>query len=569
MVAFISSLKEKIGAYCDFSDIVLLLSFIFIGGFNDFLACFISIALLVYLIFKICKNGILEIRLNFLTIACFCISLFYGFTILWAIDSGMAFIGFLKYLPLALYVIFLSQSGKEKRVLEILPLFIAVLVIVSSVCSLIPPIKDFFLVADRLAGFFQYPNTFALLLLICELLVIGKNKFSIIDYITLLVLIFGLLYTGSRTVFVLFLVSNFVMILAKTSGRKRVVFFAIAIAALVAILAVAFLGGEGNVLSRYLKIGLTESTFVGRLLYIVDALPLLLKYPFGLGYYGYHFVQGSLQTGVYNVSFVHNDFLQLALDVGIIPALIFIITIVRYFFKKDIPFNKKIIVAVFVIHSMLDFNLQFVGMFMLLLLLLDDNRGKIISFKKLSWAKILLPTLVLLNLYMGVALTLSQFTAYNAADALYPYNTRNKLLLLEQQEDVNEANIIADEILEYNTSYYAPYSIKAKYYYSKGDFKGVIESKNAVFLRNRFRYTEFKEYGIMLVNGILAYEQMGDSASANVLKTELLSLKAGMESNKEKISRLGSMINEQPITTLPNDILQYIDKITNEAGDLN
>ena len=266
VVAFISSLKEKIGAYCDFSDIVLLLSFIFIGGFNDFLACFISIALLVYLLFKICKNGILEIRLNFLTIACFCISLFYGLTIFWAIDSGMAFIGFLKYLPLALYVIFLSQSSTEKRVLEILPLFIAVLVIVSSVCSLIPPIKDFFLVAERLAGFFQYPNTFALLLLICELLVIGKNKFSIIDYITLLVLIFGLIYTGSRTVFVLFLVSNFVMILAKTSGRKRVVFFAIAIAAVVAILAVAFLGGEGNVLIRYLKIGLTESTFVGRLL---------------------------------------------------------------------------------------------------------------------------------------------------------------------------------------------------------------------------------------------------------------------------------------------------------------
>ncbi len=265
---------------------------------------------------------------------------------------------------------------------------------------------------------------------------------------------------------------------------------------------------------------------------------------------------------------MHNDFLQIALDVGLIPLLLFIVAIVSYLFKKHIPISDKIIVAAFIIHSMFDFNLQFVSMFMLLIALLNTNDGKQIDLVKgISALKITSFILVLINIYMCVSLALSQFTAYNASNALYPFNTRNKLLLLEQQEDVVVANEIAEDILKYNTYYYAPYSVKAKYCYSKGDFVGVIENKNAVFLRNRFRYTEFKEYGVMLVNGILAYEQMGDTKSADILKRELISLKNGMERNKENLSKLGSMINEQPITTLPDEILKYIDEFSKKAGD--
>ena len=66
-------------------------------------------------------------------------------------------------------------------------------------------VSNLFLVSERLSGFFQYPNTFALFLLISELLLLKKINLKIIDYITLAVLIGGLLYTGSRTVFLLFI----------------------------------------------------------------------------------------------------------------------------------------------------------------------------------------------------------------------------------------------------------------------------------------------------------------------------------------------------------------------------
>ncbi len=567
MTAFLKRLGATIGERCDFSDIVLLSSLVLVGGFNDFVSCIISVALLVFLLVKIAKEKRLQININLLSISVFTMVCFYGLVSFWAIDSGMAFIGFLKYLPILIYLSLLQQQGENKKIFDVLPVFTAALVLLSTLGSLIPALKGLFLVSDRLAGFFQYPNTFALLLLICELLVLKKKQYKIIDYIVLAILVFGLLYTGSRTVFLIFLATNFFMILINTAKKTRILLFSLAATLLIVVVAIALLGKEGNVLSRYLKIGLSESTFVGRLLYITDALPLLLKYPFGLGFLGYHFIQGSIQTGVYNVSYVHNDFLQIALDIGLIPLLLFIAAIVSYLFKKHIPLADKLIVAAFMLHSMFDFNLQFISMFMLFLALLNVNDGKQIELKCLSALKLASFLFILINTYMCVSLALSQFTAYNASNTLYPFNTRNKLLLLEQQEDVTVANEIADDILKYNTYYYAPYSVKAKYCYSKGDFIGVIENKNAVFLRNRFRYTEFKEYGIMLVNGILAYEQMGDNASADILKKELISLKNGMESNRDKISKLGSMINEQPITTLPDEILKYIDEFSKKAGD--
>lgn len=561
-----SHLKSKLCEYFDFSDIVVLALMVLAGGFHDFVACLASVALLPYLFLKLHKNQCLHLKLNLFSVAVTVVVLFYGITVFWAIDAGMAFIGFLRILPIFLYMVMLWQTGKKEGLLKVLPYFAAVLVVLSSIGSLIAPISNLFLVSERLAGFFQYPNTFALFLLISELLLLKKPQLNIMDYIVLVVLIGGLLYTGSRTVFLLFLVANLAMVMLNASKKVRGLALILTAVVLAVVVVVALLGKDGNVLSRYLKIDLTQSTFVGRLLYVQDALPLLLKHPFGLGYLGYHFLQGGIQTGMYNVSYVHNDFLQAALDVGLIPAVLFFAAVVSFFFKKSVPLADKVIAGVFVLHSMFDFNLQFIGMFLLFVLLVHDNGGKTILLHNLSACKIALPILFVIQVYMCVALGLSQFTAYQAADVLYPYNTRNKLLLLEQQEDVTVANQIADEILEQNTHYYAPYSIKAKYAYSKGDFVGVIRHKKAVFERNVFRYTEYKEYCIMLINGIIAYEQMGDADSANILKQELLTAKQKIESNRDRLSKLGGMIQEQPVVTLPEDILEYI-KNLDKAGD--
>lgn len=557
---------KKMQSWCTFSDIVLLLSLVLVGGFNEYLSCVIAVALLICLLLKIHRSGCFKVTVNWLSVAVAVMVVFYGLTIFWAIDSGMAFVGFLKFLPLLLYLSLLQQADESSRVCHLLPYVVALMTAVSSVGSVIPFTKDLFLVSGRLAGFFQYPNTFALLILVAELLLFKKERWGVADYGTAVVLVGGLLYTGSRTVFVLFLLSNFVMIVTKLSGKRRLAVFGIAAVAVLTVAGVAFFGPEGNLFSRYIKLGLTQSTFVGRLLYMQDALPLLLKYPFGMGYFGYHYVQGSIQTGLYNVSFVHNDILQIGLDVGILPMLLFAAAIGRYLCKKSISLTDKIIVAVFTLHTMFDFNLQFVGMFLLYLTLLKDEEGRVFTIHHTAALKTGISVMAAVSLYMCIPLALCRFAAYQASYTLYPYNTRNTLLLLEQQKDVNKADEIAQKILTYNTQYYAPYSIRAKQAYSQGDFVSVMENKREVFSRNRFRYGEYREYGVMLANGIVAYEKMGDHSSAAILRKELQSLKEQVESLDKRVSKLGSMIDEQPVLGLPDNVLQYLEQSDGEEG---
>ena len=88
---------KKAFGYFNFSDIILLLSFVLVGGFNDYIACGISVALLVNLLFKIYKNKYLKININPIFVATSVLVLFYGLSAFWAIDWGMAIVGFLKF----------------------------------------------------------------------------------------------------------------------------------------------------------------------------------------------------------------------------------------------------------------------------------------------------------------------------------------------------------------------------------------------------------------------------------------------------------------------------------------
>ena len=560
MIDILSKLKQQFS----FADIVLFVSVLLIGSFNEFAGCVLSAILTVYIFLKLKKSKEITIKVNALSFSLLLICFMYGITILWAVDSGMAFIGFLKILPLLLYLITIWQS--EKLNFEILlPYFSAVMVLISSVGMLIPFTAPFFAVAGRLAGFFQYPNTLALFLLVAEIILLGKEKFKVPDYICLAVLVFGLLYTGSRTVFIIAIVSNIAALIYKFKNsfkRKAIllsgIFFVVATAVVIAVIFIL----NPYILKRYLSISLTESTFVGRILYWVDALPLLLKYPFGMGYLGYNYIQGTVQTGWYTVRYVHNDFLQLALDVGVIPTVVFVIAIIKTLFKKEFPFYKKIAIFSICAHSFFDFDLQFLSIFFLIILLLDHSSGKTVIFKtNRGILNCVLCLLLVVNIYMGIHLSLAYFEQNKAADSMYPFNTDVKTALLETEKDLSHANSICDQILSQNTATPIPYSVKAKYYYSIGDFNSLIQAKRAVIERNPFKYYEYEEYCQMLINGISLYQKSGDLQSVKYCQQELVYIKKALETNIARLSELGKKIDMQPTSQLPDEILYYISQI--------
>ncbi len=543
------------------SDIFLMLSIICVGGFHEYISCILAVAMSVYLLVKVKRQKQFVFYFNFLSISVISICLFYGLTCLWAVDKGMAFIGLFKFLPILLYLFILWQENAFlERLFAVLPFFAAVVVLLTSVLSFVPIFKPFFTVADRLAGTFQYPNSFALLLLVCELILLSKKKLSALDFVLLAVLLGGILYTGSRTVFVLLLVSNFIMLFISGNKKLRLVVMIIA-AALVVVLGVTLLvSGKTGVIYRFLRISFTESTFIGRFLYFFDAIPIILKHPFGLGYMGYFYIQQSLQTGMYTVAYIHNDFLQLLLDIGWVPTAVFIVSLLKFFKLKNTDKTIKLIVLTILLHSCFDFNFQFISMFCLLIYLVNTNDGKKYVLKKNRNAyNFGFAAAMFAAFYMAIPLMFGHFGVYSVSDALYPFNTRVNLSQLEKTADLEDANSLADRIISQNTAYYATYTIKAKYAYSKGDFGGLIKYKKLVFEKNPFEYKEYEEYAAMLVNGISLYQKAGDTASVYYCYKELIELKDALAKNNERLSKLGSMITDQPTTELPKEILEFIE----------
>ena len=532
-----------------------------VGGFHEYISCVLAAVLSGYLLWRLSKKKTLKIRKDLLTSAIVAVCFGYGLTCIWGVDKGMAFVGFLKFLPLLLYLICLQQEENAGQALEMLPYYGVVLAVISAVGMQFPAVQVLFSVAGRLAGTFQYPNTFAIFLLVCQLLLIKKGGKTAWDYVALLVLVAGFLYTGSRTAFVVGLLSHIAMLLTMT--KKKVRLIALGVLGGIVVICMLLALDPDSVLRRYLTISLTESTFVGRLLYWVDALPLLLKAPFGMGYMGYFYTQQSIQTGVYTVTYIHNDLLQLLLDIGWAPVALLVAAIIGWLCKKEVPSADKIILGAVCLHSLFDFNLQFVGVFMLLLILLsafDPKKELVLQPGKLL--KTGFAAVMVVGLYMGAALMLAHFGQRELSDTMYPYNTNNQLSMLEQEQDLEKADDLAEKILRHNSRFYAPYSIRARYYYSKGDFGTMIQYARAALERSPFQQSEYENYCKMLITGIDLYEKNGDAQSAQICRQELISVYRQFLEMPQRLSPLGKRIKDQPIGSLDPQITDYIRQLS-------
>lgn len=541
---------------------ILLLSLVLSGGFNEYVGCVLSAIISVLLIVKIAQNRNLVVNINITSLSIAVITLLYLISCFYAIDSGMAFVGFLKFLPVLLYMLLLMQDkGIKEHLIALLPYVALALGVLSLVLAFIPATRDYFTVSDRLAGFFQYPNTFALFLLVGELTALSKEKLKPIEIISALLLIILLLFTGSRAVFILAVFSN-VLIIFFRKGKKVKILLGIVVAVLaVAVLLMLPLFNNSEIFSRYFTISFTESTFVGRLLYYFDAFPLILRHPFGLGYMGYYYVQQSIQTGVYSVMFIHNDFLQLLLDVGWIPCLLFVVGIIKSFFRKGNSAGKRIILLTVFLHCLFDFDLQFISMFFILLLFLNYNDGKQFELKKGAVFVFSFVITGLLSLYFAVALGLAHFGFNQAADSMFPGNTQNKVDLLIAEDDIVAQNEIADRIISQNEYVQIAYSAKARYAFSQGDFESLISYKNKIFQIAPFSYDEYEDYCYMLIQGIQLYKQAGDEYSTEVCEQQLLKTADRLDRLDDKLSNLGRKIVDQPKTDLPDDIVKYINSL--------
>ncbi len=544
--------------------VIFAASFILVGLYYELAACAISLALMGLLLWLQRVQKGLSLRWNTAMAAVCLLWLFYLLSSLWGVDTGLSLWGSVKYLPVPLFGLCLTQTDRvgRGRLLSDIPWLGAGMMLLTFVLQYVPALNRSLSVNGRLAGFFQYPNTFACFLLLgIVILLLEKTdrRAAWLPPVCGAVLLFGLLQAGSRTVY-LMTIPAVVACLAVRRNWKLVLLATVSgVCGVLLSFLSETLGGMGAA-DRLVSISAHASTLLGRLLYWKDALPIIETHPFGLGYLGYYLMQGSFQTGVYSVRWVHNDLLQLLLDVGWIPAAVAVSAVIRALCARGNTALRRSVLLVLVAHCMMDFDLEFVSMYFVLLLCLEWEEGKKGRVRLPDGVCLTLVALtVTAGLFFGLTSTLTYVGRHDAASAVYPWNTLSNAKLLTETEDMDELELLADRILAQDDSVALAWDAKALAAYSQGDFGTYITFKRQAIQRNPYSLDEYVDYFEKLTVGVTLYVQAGDAASAKVCLEEIQAIQTMLDEVKERTDPLAWQLDDTPELAMPEEYDVYLE----------
>lgn len=554
-------MREKIKREADMAMMIVCVSIAGIVGGGYFLSvsALLGLILLSIILYRILWKRKIKLAVD-LNLAAFSVLAFSHLTVsLWAIDSGMAALGFVKFLPLLLFYIYASgEKEKREQVIMRLPLLGCLMTVFSFVMMQFPIFEEWVSVAGRLAGFFQYPNTYALFMLICLIIVFYRfdaKHLEWLDMVYALAALFGIYMSGSRTVLVLTVLAVTWMVVSHKEMRKISL---IVIGAGSVVLAGVVLLGNSVLLSRLTS--MNSSTLLGRILYAKDALPVIIKHPFGLGYYGYYFIQQSIQTGVYSVVNVHNELLQMLLDVGIIPTVLMCAAVVRSVIAKNVNKRNQLILIVMILHSLFDYDFQFLIMGFVLILFLDIKNVKQYNVPILTRSVLGLACMcaAVFTIVTGISDVCYTTGKYEKAFRMYGGNTMAEIELLSKADTAGKMKEIANSLIEKNKYISVAYSARARAEFAEGNVGEFIDNKLEAIRLAPYQYGEYVDYLEILAYCESMYLKSGSEEDAAICVQRAEEIPILLKITEEKTSDLAWKIKDKPQVTLKSEHLEMI-----------
>ena len=485
---------------------------------------------------------------------CHLLTAFHG------IDRGMIFLGIGKILWIAPFLLLYQQLATEQRrkMFYAIP-WIGVGVVIAGLLGIVlPPLKEIFWVNNRLAGTFQYPNTLAIFLLMGIIILFYEDRSDWRQALCFATLCIGIAATGSRTAMVISVLVICIIAITRKKWTLCVLFMSLVILGVCYILAT----GDTNTVGRILKLSFSESTFVGRFLYASDAYGLLLQHPFGMGHLGYYYAQNMIQTGVYNVRYVHNDLLQIGVDIGWLPMTAYAETVFKCICSKAVSADKKWILIVVFMHGLLDFDLAYTVMLCLMFLIMDDVRLEKLGEHlpetvpiKGKGMLIVSAVIIAAGIYISIPTIATYQGNYQLAAKVYPWDTEANLHLLSESDDIDEVEQLANQILRQNDTCALAYYAKAYAAYCRDDYREVIEFQRKCIARDYFNYEEYLNYACMLYDGIQAAD---DEMTQEQCRAELRNIPNLLEQARQRVSFLGARIKDQPKLEVDEQLMEMI-----------
>ena len=515
--------------------------------------------------------------------------------IFWAIDKNDAIIGTLRMLSLVIFSILLMQCKKEEKekILNVIPYSGLVMLILSIIIGFIPALRNIvYSESNRITGMFQYSNVFALYLLIGFIIITNKKKkeekvkeakeesvkteknkkenrekllkkYSPI--ICGIILLIGILMTGSRTTFIITTIYIIYLCFRKENRYRKI--YGITYAVILLLLGIYVLITKNiETIGRIFTISMDSSTLLGRILYWKDGLNLLLENIFGYGYMGYSYKVYEIQTGMYYTKFVHNDYLQMALDIGIIPLVIFIIFLVKSLFSKNNSKLNKIILIAIIIHMFLEFDLQFMIIFYILLMCLEEKTYKKIEIEKSITSYLVIGIIILVYGYYGIACFMNYIKQDEIAINMLGDFTEAKVNVMNSTENLNTANRLADEVLEKNIYAYQAYGIKAIYYLQNNEFEKMIEMKKKEISLDKYNPQVYEDYVFCLSQVLEKYAKEQNDEEIIKYSKYVFEVENMIQDVKNKTDKITEKLQDSSKIELSEETLNYINNIKEIIG---
>lgn len=540
--------------------ICLIVCVAFFGMYYEFCGSIMTIVLVMMILvcWQKCRRIYFKITTGSLLYLIFLLC--HIFTVCYGTDRGMIFLGIGKILWIAPFLLLYQQLATEQRrnLFHAIPWIGIGIVIVGMLGLMISPLKEIFWVNHRLGGTFQYPNTLAIFLLMGIIILFYEECTDSRQALCFAILCIGIAATGSRTAMLISVLAICVIVIIRKKWMLCFLFMSLIVLGVCYILVT----GDTDTIGRMLKLSFTESTFVGRFLYAYDAFGLLLRHPFGMGHLGYYYAQNMIQTGAYNVRYVHNDLLQIGLDIGWMPMLAYVWAVFKCICSKAVSADKKWILIVVFMHGLLDFDLAYTVMLCLMFLIMDDVRHEKLGehlpeIVPIMGGGILIVSAVIIvvGIYISTPTIAAYEENYQLAAKIYPWYTEANLHLISESDDTDEVEQLADRILRQNDTCALAYYAKAYTAYCRDDYQGVIEFQRKCIARDYFNYQEYLNYACMLCDGI---QFANDEMTRERCRTELRNIPKLLKQAKQRVSFLGTHIKDQPKLEVDESLREII-----------
>ncbi len=473
---------------------------------------------------------------------------------IWAVDRPVAIIGGLNWLPVSIWVWICYQMDTDEidTILRIIPVSGSWMVIISLLTYLNKYTRSLFWQAERMGGTFQYSNTCALYILIGIVLLLNgtekdgdkkKNMIRLYDYLQALLLFTGLLLTGSRSILIIAIIWGVYKAITERKHRSLIIlstFIALAIGVVIVIISGSFQNA-----GRIVTILSNKSTILGRLLYVKDGIRILQQNPCGLGWQGYYYVQPHFQHGLYTTRFIHNEYLQTALDIGILPTFFLMFYLIWQLLRGKQGKTKKEVLCLIMTAAFMDFHMQFFSIVMIGILCLDLKGGekpgvytKINIIQKMQIIAVAFFGSILLIPYIAEQLN------YNTiVRAFFPYYTETEILLLDDATNIDDAEKMAEEILKHNQYVAKAYQHLGTIAAMRGDIDSFILNMNMAIDNSKYNIKMYRYYD-MLLSDLLNKADLEDKR--NVLIKEKNNIPVRLSELKDETDPLAFLIRDVP-----------------------